>query len=182
MERVDKWSSTLMVLFFVLSGAELELGVIAQLGSVLVGIVYILSRTAGKYFGARESSRMVHCGPDIVKYLGVTLFPQAGVALGMCVTASSLPGDGTLIRNIVLFAVLVYEMVGPVMTKWALTRAGDIQPKSEDVLHRRERKLAAARTVTRNKQKSPPKGEGFCYIIRVLYIVRIRLKKYSYNI
>ena len=143
MERADKWSSPLMVLFFVLSGAELELGVIAQLGSVLVGIVYILSRTAGKYFGARESSRMVHCGPDIVKYLGVTLFPQAGVALGMCVTASSLPGDGPLIRNIVLFAVLVYELVGPVMTKWALTRAGDIQPKSEEILTRRQRKLAA---------------------------------------
>lgn len=143
-ERADKWSSPLMVLFFVLSGAELELGVIAQLGSVLVGIVYILSRSAGKYFGARESSRIVHCGPDIVKYLGITLFPQAGVALGMCVTASALPGDGPLIRNIVLFAVLVYEMVGPVLTKWALTKAGDIQPKSEDVLKRRERKLAAA--------------------------------------
>ena len=144
MERADKWSSPLMVLFFVLSGAELELGVIAQLGSVLVGIVYILSRTAGKYFGARESSRMVHCGPDIVKYLGVTLFPQAGVALGMCVTASSLPGDGTLIRNIVLFAVLVYEMVGPVLTKWALTKSGDIRPKSAEILNRRQRKLAAA--------------------------------------
>ena len=144
MERADKWSSPLMVLFFVLSGAELELGVIAQLGSVLVGIVYILSRTAGKYFGARESSRMVHCGPDIVKYLGVTLFPQAGVALGMCVTASSLPGDGPLIRNIVLFAVLVYEMAGPVLTKWALTKAGDIRPKSAEILNRRQRKLAAA--------------------------------------
>ncbi len=144
MERADKWSSPLMVLFFVLSGAELELGVIAQLGSVLVGIVYILSRTAGKYFGARESSRMVHCGPDIVKYLGVTLFPQAGVALGMCVTASSLPGDGTLIRNIVLFAVLVYEMVGPVLTKWALTKSGDIRPKSAEILNRRQQKLAAA--------------------------------------
>ena len=144
MERADKWSSPLMVLFFVLSGAELELGVIAQLGSVLVGIVYILSRTAGKYFGARESSRMVHCGPDIVKYLGVTLFPQAGVALGMCVTASSLPGDGPLIRNIVLFAVLVYEMVGPVLTKWALTKSGDIRPKSAEILNRRQRKLAAA--------------------------------------
>ena len=144
MERADKWSSPLMVLFFVLSGAELELGVIAQLGSVLVGIVYILSRTAGKYFGARESSRMVHCGQDIVKYLGVTLFPQAGVALGMCVTASSLPADGPLIRNIVLFAVLVYEMAGPVLTKWALTKAGDIRPKSAEILNRRQRKLAAA--------------------------------------
>ncbi len=145
MERADKWSSPLMVLFFVLSGAELELGVFAKLSSVLIGLVYILSRCLGKYFGARESSRMMGCEHKVVKYLGITLWPQAGVALGMCVTAAQLPGDGPLIRNIVLFAVLVYELAGPVMTKWALTKAGDIKPKSEDVLHRRERKLAAAR-------------------------------------
>ena len=142
MERADKWSSPLMVLFFVLSGAELELGVFAKLSSVLVGLVYILSRCLGKYFGARESSRMMGCEHKVVKYLGITLWPQAGVALGMCVTASQLP-DGALIRNIVLFAVLVYELAGPVMTKWALTKAGDIKPKSEEVLHRREKKLAA---------------------------------------
>lgn len=143
MERADKWSSPLMVLFFVLSGAELELGVFARLSSVIIGLVYILSRCVGKYYGARESARMMRCPPKVVKYLGVTLWPQAGVALGMCVTAAQLPGDGPLIRNIVLFAVLVYELAGPVMTKWALTRAGDIQPKSEEVLRRRERKLAA---------------------------------------
>ena len=143
MERADKWSSPLMVLFFVLSGAELELGVFAKLSSVLIGLVYILSRCLGKYFGARESSRMMGCEHKVVKYLGITLWPQAGVALGMCVTAAQLPGDGPLIRNIVLFAVLVYELAGPVMTKWALTKAGDIKPKSEDVLRRRERKLAA---------------------------------------
>ena len=142
MERADKWSSPLMVLFFVLSGAELELGVFAKLSSVLVGLVYILSRCLGKYFGARESSRMMGCEHKVVKYLGITLWPQAGVALGMCVTASQLP-DGALIRNIVLFAVLVYELLGPVMTKWALTKAGDIKPKSDEILHRREKKLAA---------------------------------------
>ena len=143
MERADKWSSPLMVLFFVLSGAELELGVFAKLSSVIIGLVYIASRCLGKYLGARESARMMHCSPTVTKYLGITLWPQAGVALGMCVTAAQLPGDGPLIRNIVLFAVLVYELAGPVMTKWALTRAGDIKPKSEDVLRRRERKLAA---------------------------------------
>ena len=143
MERADKWSSPLMVLFFVLSGAELELGVFAKVSSVIIGVVYIASRCLGKYLGARESTRMMHCAPKVVKYLGITLWPQAGVALGMCVTAAQLPGDGPLIRNIVLFAVLVYELAGPVMTKWALTRAGDIKPKSEDVLRRRERKLAA---------------------------------------
>ena len=143
MKNADRWTAPLLVLFFVLSGAELELGVFAHFSSVLIGVVYILARCFGKYFGARESSRLMKCGPKVVEYLGITLFPQAGVALGMCVTASQLPGDGTLIRNIVLFAVLVYELVGPVMTKWALTKAGDIQPKSEEILTRRQRKLAA---------------------------------------
>jgi len=142
-QGADRWTAPLMVLFFVLSGAELELGVFRQLFTVLVGIVYILTRCAGKYFGASLSSRAVGCGPNVVRYLGITLFPQAGVALGMCVTASALPGDGALIRNIVLFAVLVYEIFGPVMTKWALKKAGDIQPKSEEVLNRRANKLAA---------------------------------------
>ena len=144
MHNADRWSAPLLVLFFVISGAELELGVFAKLSSALIGVVYIVSRSLGKYFGARESSRMVGCDKKVVDYLGITLLPQAGVALGMCVTASQLPGDGPMIRNIVLFAVLVYELLGPVATKWALTKAGDIQPKSEEVLKRRERKLAAA--------------------------------------
>ena len=144
MSRADKWSAPVLVLFFVISGAELELGVFAKGGAVLVGVVYILTRSAGKYFGARESARMVHCSASVTKYLGITLLPQAGVALGMCVTAAKLPGDGAMIRNIVLFAVLVYELVGPLLTKWALTKAGDIRPQSEEVLTRRARKLAEA--------------------------------------
>lgn len=143
MKNADRWTAPLLVLFFVLSGAELELGVFLQFSSVLVGVVYILARSLGKYYGARESARLVGCDRNVVRYLGITLLPQAGVALGMCVTAASLPGDGKMIRNIVLFAVLIYELVGPLLTKWALTKAGDIQPKSEEVLHRRERKLAA---------------------------------------
>ncbi len=144
MSRSDKWSAPLMVLFFVLSGAELELGVFARGSAVLIGVVYILARSAGKYFGARGSARLMHCSRSVVDYLGITLLPQAGVALGMCVTAAKLPGDGPMIRNIVLFAVLIYELVGPLLTKWALTKAGDIQPPSREVLTRRERKLAEA--------------------------------------
>ena len=144
MSRADKWSAPLMVLFFVISGAELELGVFAKGSAVLIGLIYILTRSAGKYFGARESARVMHCSDNVVRYLGITLLPQAGVALGMCVTASQLPGEGGLIRNIVLFAVLIYELVGPLLTKWALTKAGDIQPRSQEVLTRRARKLAEA--------------------------------------
>lgn len=143
MERANKWSSPLLVLFFVLSGADLDLSVFSG-PIILVGVIYILSRCVGKYFGAGISSRMNHCSQPVVKYLGITLFPQAGVALGMCATTSSLPGDGSLIRNIILFAVLIYEIAGPLMTKWALTKAGEIAPKSEEVLTRRQRKLEAA--------------------------------------
>ena len=144
MSRADKWTAPLLVLFFVISGAQLELGVFRHLGSVLIGLVYIVSRCLGKYIGARESAKLMRCDESVVRNLGVTLWPQAGVALGMCVTASQLPGEGGLIRNIVLFAVLIYEIFGPVMTKAALTRSGDIQPMSEEVLRRREKKLAAA--------------------------------------
>ncbi len=144
MSNADRWTAPLLVLFFVISGAELELGVFARLSSVLIGIIYIISRSLGKYFGARESAKAVGCSKSVVDNLGITLLPQAGVALGMCVTAATLPQDGALIRNIVLFAVLVYELVGPSMTRWALERAGDIKPKGEEVIHRRERKLAEA--------------------------------------
>ena len=144
MEKADKWTSPLFALFFVISGAELELSVFADVAIVGIGLVYILFRSLGKYIGSYCSAVWTKCAPQICKYLGITLLPQAGVALGMCVTASTLPEDGALIRNIVLFAVLIYELVGPSMTKWALTKAGDIQPKSQEVLERRERKLAEA--------------------------------------
>ncbi len=144
MERSDRWTAPLLVLFFVISGADLDLSIFSQPLVVLVGVLYIVVRSLGKYFGAMISAKSSGCNDQVVKYLGITLLPQAGVALGMCVTAQSLGEDGTLIRNIILFAVLVYEMVGPLMTKWALTKAGDIQPKSADVVHRRETKLQLA--------------------------------------
>ena len=147
MENSDRWTGPLMVLFFVISGAELELGVFKEFASVLVGIIYMLARSAGKYIGARESAKLMRCDKNIVEYLGITLLPQAGVALGMCVTAATLPEDGALIRNIVLFAVLIYELVGPMMTKWALQKAGDIKPMGDDVRNRRERKLEQAKNV-----------------------------------
>lgn len=129
MERCDKWTVPLFILFFVLSGAELELNVLTSIAIVGVGLLYILSRSFGKMIGARISSSFMRCEPVVKKYLGITLLPQAGVALGMTITAQALPGSGPLIRNIVLFSVLVYEVVGPLLTKIALTKAGEITPK-----------------------------------------------------
>ena len=144
MERSDKWSSPLLALFFVISGAELQLSVFADSAIVIIGIVYIVFRCVGKYYGSLFSAKATKCSPSICKYLGITLFPQAGVALGMCSTAMQLGEQGSLIRNITLFAVLIYELVGPLMTKNALMSAGEISPMSEEVKNRRQNKLAAA--------------------------------------
>ncbi|MBQ4578884.1 MAG: cation:proton antiporter [Clostridia bacterium] len=133
MDRADKWTAPLYALFFVLSGAELELSVFSSVAVVGIGLMYILSRSAGKYVGAMSSAAATGCDKKVVKYLGITLLPQAGVALGMSSTAMALgAADGKLIRNIILFSVLVYELFGPTMTRWALTKAGDITPKGED--------------------------------------------------
>ena len=144
MKASDKWTSPLFALFFVVSGAELELSVFADLAIVIVGIVYIIFRSLGKYFGAFGSAKLVKCEPQICKYLGITLLPQAGVALGMCATAMQLGTQGNLIRNITLFAVLIYELVGPLMTRQALQAAGEITPISDEVKNRRNTKLAEA--------------------------------------
>ena len=130
MERVDRWTAPLFVLFFVLSGAELELSVFSNVMVVLIGVIYILSRSVGKYSGAYASAKISKCDDNIVKYLGITLLPQAGVALGMAMKSQELGGElGQLISSITLFAVLIYELVGPMLTKIALTKAGDINPE-----------------------------------------------------
>lgn len=145
MEKSDKWTVPLFALFFVISGAELELGVFKDLSIVLIGVVYIVFRCIGKYIGGWASAVASKCDPMVCKYLGITLFPQAGVALGMSITAVAQMGEeGAMIRNIVLFSVLIYELLGPSMTRWALTKAGDIQPMSKEVENRRAIKLQAA--------------------------------------
>ena len=131
MGRVDRWTAPLFILFFVLSGAELELSVFADLAIVIIGLVYILSRSVGKYTGAFLSSKSVHCEENIVRYLGITLLPQAGVALGMAMKAEQLGAEGAVVANITLFAVLVYEIVGPMLTKIALLKAGEIKPEGK---------------------------------------------------
>ena len=144
MEKSDRWVSPLLALFFVVSGAELELNVFADLAIIGIGVVYILFRSLGKYYGAFFSTKWAKCSPNVCKYLGITLLPQAGVALGMAMTARQLGAEGDLIRNIVLFSVLIYELVGPMLTKMALTKSGDIHPMPDHVKNRRETKLKDA--------------------------------------
>ena len=128
MDRVDGWTMPLNILFFVISGAELDLQVLASPITLLVGVIYIISRSLGKYYGSMASCRLTHQTKPITDNLGITLLPQAGVALGMAMTASTLPG-GDLTRNVVLFSVLIYELVGPALTKRSLLAVGEIKPE-----------------------------------------------------
>ena len=131
MDRIDRWTAPLFILFFVISGSELELSVFTDLLVVFIGLAYILSRCIGKYFGARLSASATKCDSNIVKYLGITLFPQAGVALGMAMKAESLGPEGVIVANITLFSVLIYELVGPFLTKVSLLKAGEIKPEGK---------------------------------------------------
>ena len=126
MDRADRWTAPILILFFVISGAELDLSVFSDIAVIVIGAVYIISRSIGKYFGAGISAQATKCSPNIIKYLGVTLLPQAGVALGMAGKAVELGPDGAIVRNITLFAVLIYEIAGPFLTKLALSAAGEI--------------------------------------------------------
>ena len=146
MDRADRWTTPVLILFFVISGAELDLSVFTQWAVVVAGIVYIASRSLGKYYGANISARLSKSDPKIVKYLGITLLPQAGVALGMAIKAVELGPDGAIVRNITLFAVLIYEIVGPFLTKLALTKAGDIKAEG--------RKSAREEHLEKKKQAS----------------------------
>ena len=148
MDRVDRWTAPLFVVFFVTSGAELDLSVFTNGLIVLIGVVYLIARSAGKYTGANLSSKLSKCDDNIIKYLGITLLPQAGVALGMAdmvKSASEFTGTNVaeIVVSITLFAVLIYELVGPALTKIALLKAGEINPEGKtSARHEHAKKLA----------------------------------------
>ena len=132
MEAYDKWTPPLFLLFFVISGAELNIEMVLKVG--LIGILYLIARSIGKYTGAYLGAVISKADENVKKYLGLALLPQAGVAIGMAQVAMiELPEYGDAIRTIVLCATLVYELIGPVITKIALQKAGEIQvqPKSQ---------------------------------------------------
>ena len=148
MDRLDRWTAPLFILFFVLSGAELKLSVFTDWAIVVIGLVYILSRCLGKYSGAFASAKLSGSDDNIVKYLGITLFPQAGVALGMAMKAENLADGGAIVAQITLFAVLIYEIVGPALTKMALTKAGEIKPEGKTSARKSDAEMLAAENKT----------------------------------
>lgn len=125
MDRLDRWTAPLLVLFFVLSGSGLDFSIFKNPLVLVIGVVYIIARSTGKIGGAYISTKLTHCSKEIQHYLGITLLPQAGVALGMAKEALVFT-DGKIISNIVLFSVFIYELVGPMLTKISLERAGEI--------------------------------------------------------
>ncbi len=146
MERVERWTAPLLVLFFVISGAELELSVFKDWVIVLIGVVYIVARSIGKYVGAFASAKATKCDKNIVTYLGITLLPQAGVALGMANQAKALGDVGSIVANITLFAVLIYEIFGPLLTKISLQKAGEIKPEEKVSAREQARELLAEKS------------------------------------
>ena len=162
MDRLDRWTAPLFILFFVLSGAELDLTVFSSLSMVLIGVVYILVRSAGKYAGALGSAKLAGSDKNIVNYLGITLLPQAGVALGMAQKAQEAFGPinseiGLIISNITLMAVLVYELIGPMLTKMALLKAGDIKPEGKtSAREQAKQQMEAAREAAAEAELSAP--------------------------
>lgn len=126
LEQCDRFTPPLFLLFFVLSGANLDLSVLPSVG--MVGVAYVLARAAGKSLGATAGALAERCEPSIIKYLGFTLIPQAGVAIGMArMSMTALPEYGAIINAVVLAGTLIYELTGPVITKIVLTKAGEIQ-------------------------------------------------------
>lgn len=136
MDRIDRFSSPFNILFFVISGAELDLGILGNKAILFLGLIFIVLRSSGKIFGAYISCKASKCSRKICDNLGITLLPQAGVALGMAIEANAL-AQGSIISNVVLFAVLIYELIGPVLTKYALIRANEIDPAIEKNLNTR---------------------------------------------
>lgn len=128
LQLCEGWTPALFMLFFVLSGAELDFSILLTVG--LAGVVYIAARSVGKYSGAYLGSAMSNAEPTVRKFLGVTLLPQAGVAIGMAQMVAASPDLAPIAPQVVtvaLFATLVYELIGPVLTKLALTKAGEIK-------------------------------------------------------
>ncbi len=126
MECTDRWTPPLFMLFFVISGAEFNFEIFKTVG--FVGVMYLILRSAGKYFGAMAGCAIVKTEKNVKKYLGITLLPQAGVAIGMAqLSLTVVPQYGEQIRAVILCATLVYELIGPLLTKIALTKAGEIK-------------------------------------------------------
>lgn len=122
---VDNITPPIFLMFFVVSGAELNISILPKIG--LLGVLYIITRVIGKISGASLGAILMKAPPTVKKYIGLTLIPQAGVAIGLSlIAAQTLPELGQTIRAVILCATLIYELIGPAITKMGLKKAGEI--------------------------------------------------------
>ena len=147
MEGTDRWTPVVFMLFFIISGAELNILSLGNLQIVLILVIYLIARCAGKYVGSFVGAVVTKADKNVRNYLGITLWPQAGVAIGMATlckkefAAAGFDEVGSAILTITMCAVLVYELFGPVFTKIALAKAGEISP---EMLRRKKTKNIVA--------------------------------------
>ncbi|MBR4342519.1 MAG: cation:proton antiporter [Lachnospiraceae bacterium] len=124
-EQTDRMTPPIFMMFFFLSGAALDISLIPSVG--LIGFIYIIMRVVGKMLGSFTGAKLSKANKNVQKYLGFTLIPQAGVAIGLATTTMSIvPAYGPKIRTIILCGTVIYELTGPVITKLALKKAGEI--------------------------------------------------------
>ena len=132
LERIDGITPPLYMLFFVISGASLDITIFGSKGAltlIIIALVYVITRCIGKWLGSYFGSKSMHSEPTVQKYLGYTLFPQAGVAIGLATTANQAfpdPTQASLVLAVILSATIIYELAGPIITKIALKKAGEI--------------------------------------------------------
>jgi len=122
---IDRFTPPIFVSFFAISGADLQISVLRQVGLLAIG--YVIFRMIGKVLGAYLGAKWTNAPAVVQKYLGLALAPQAGVAIGLSLVAEkALPGIGIVLRNIILGSTVIYELIGPVVAKQALMMAGEI--------------------------------------------------------
>ncbi|WP_343253402.1 cation:proton antiporter [Ligaoa zhengdingensis] len=128
MKVTDQVTPPLFLLFFALSGAGLDISILPSIG--LVGVIYVVLRVAGKMFGAWAGGAVMKAPKTVRRYLGPALLPQAGVAIGLTFVAQTVvPEFAATIRAVILCGTLIYELIGPMIVKISLTKAGEITPE-----------------------------------------------------
>lgn len=136
-DSINNFASPIYILFFTLAGASLDLSILSTVG--LLGIAYVLSRALGKMFGAWASAKALKANPMVTKYLGLALLPQGGISIGLLVLVKQrFPEYSMAISTIIMFSVLIYEVTGPVFSKIAIEKAGEINGAVKKDVHSKE--------------------------------------------
>jgi Kef-type K+ transport system membrane component KefB len=124
-EMLRTVDAPLYLVFFILAGAHLDFSILYKMG--IVGLLYIIFRVIGKVYGAKIGAKISNAPKLVENWLGLSLTPQAGVALGIGLVAkSTFPEFGNYIFTVIAATTVIFELIGPLLTKYSLIKAGDI--------------------------------------------------------